>query len=42
MLLTYLLTTYYCGCGYVPTANDKGMYSKLWMEDDSEGVSKYC
>ena len=33
---------FYCGCGYVNIANDKGMYTKLWMEDDCEGVSKCC
>ena len=25
---------------YVPTANEKGMYTKLWTKDYSEGVSK--
>ena len=27
-----------CGCGYVPTANEKGMYTKILTENDSEGV----
>ena len=31
---------FHSGCGYVPTANDKGMYTKLWTEDDSEEASK--
>ena len=31
---------FYCSCGYVPIANDKGMYTKLWTEDDSEWASK--
>ena len=29
-----------CSCGYVSTANEKFMYTKLWTEDDSEGESK--
>ena len=34
---------FYSGCGYVPTANDKGMHAELWREDgedDIEGASK--
>ena len=29
-----------CDFGYVPTANNAGMYTKLWTEDDNEGASK--
>ena len=36
--MTFLSSCF--GCGNVPTANDKGMYTKLRMEDDSEGASK--
>ena len=35
------LKQFYCGYGYVPTANEKGMYTKLWTEDDSKGASNY-
>ena len=31
---------FYCKCGYVPTANDKGIYTNLWTEDDSQGASE--
>ena len=27
---------FYCSCGYVPAANNKGMYTKLWTQDDRE------
>ena len=34
--------SFYCGCGNVPTANNKRAYTKLSMEDDSEEASKCC
>ena len=29
-----------CGCDYVSTVNEKGMYNKLWTEDEIEWTSK--
>ena len=37
-----VLKQFYCGFGYFPTPINKGMYTKLWMDDGSEEASKWC
>ena len=32
--INYVFNQFCCGQGYVPTANGKGMHTKLWTEDD--------